>query len=414
MSSTFFSEPLSSVLNIIATERGWSDVKSDVALRDYFARVGSGAAERDRTRSLPHSEIRELASKGLGALRVPLDLGGNGWSVPDLLQFVYELAVADANVAHALRNHYLITELLLTFPETGWRAERLQRVAKGAIIGEAHAEQDGARMGAIGTALRPFASGYRLDGKKFYSTGSIFADSIWVSATDQDGRLRWVDLPTDRLGISILDDWDGFGQRLTGSGTTLFDRVPVAPEDISPEDIVSGDRIPKQSVFAQLFMTTVVAGIVGRVASDAVELLRHRKRSYRHAIANQPREDPQLLEQIGYLSSYAFAAKAAVDAAAQPLAAVTDSFRATGDHHSAGEVASLAAANAKLAVDEIALKAASLLFDVGGASATSEKLGLDRHWRNIRTLSSHNPRVQKARGIGDHLVNKVNLPPFSF
>ncbi|MFM0348183.1 acyl-CoA dehydrogenase family protein [Paraburkholderia sp. RL17-347-BIC-D] len=384
--------------------------ESNPVISDFLDKLQSGAAERERLRHLPRSEIREIAEEGLGSVRVSIECGGHGWSLNHLFRFIYALSVADPNIAHALRNHYLHVELLLTFPEGEWRNERLRRVVNGAILGGANSENHQTKMGIIDTSLQPGDSGYLLNGKKFYSTGSIFSDYVWVSATDSHGVQQWIDLPSTRDGITFVDDWDGFGQRLTGSGTTLFENVLVSEDDISKEDIMRGDRLPKQSVFGQLYMTTVVAGIVGNIAADAVELLRTRKRNYQHGSAERPQDDPLLLEQIGYLSSYAYAAKAAVEAAVPALARVTDAFHADEDFGSAGETASLAAANAKLTVDELALKAASLLLDVGGASATSEKLGLDRHWRNARTLSSHNPRVHKARGIGDHLVNEVSLP----
>ena len=384
--------------------------ESNPIISDFLDKLRSGAAERERLRHLPRSEIREIAETGLGSVRVSIEGGGHGWSLNHLFRFIYALSVADPNIAHALRNHYLHVELLFTFPDGEWRNERLRRVVNGAILGGANSENHQTKMGIVDTSLRPSDSGYLLNGKKFYSTGSIFSDYVWVSATDSHGVQQWIDLPSTREGITFVDDWDGFGQRLTGSGTTLFENVPVSDDDISKEDIMRGDRLPKQSVFGQLYMTTVVAGIVGNIAADAVELLRTRKRSYQHGSAERPQDDPLLLEQIGYLSSYAYAAKAAVEAAVPELARVTDAFHAGEDFGSAGETASLAAANAKLTVDELALKAASLLLDVGGASATSEKLGLDRHWRNARTLSSHNPRVHKARGIGDHLVNEVSLP----
>ena len=51
------------------------------------------------------------------------------------------------------------------------------------------------------------------------------------------------------------------------------------------------------------------------------------------------------------------------------------------------------------------LEAATLVFEVGGASATSETRRLDRHWRNARTAASHNPAIHREAAIGDHLLN---------
>ena len=65
--------------------------------------------------------------------------------------------------------------------------------------------------------------GYRLDGEKFYSTGTLFSDYLTVTATtDHDSVATVVFVPTDRTGVKLIDDWDGFGQRRTGTGTTVF------------------------------------------------------------------------------------------------------------------------------------------------------------------------------------------------
>ncbi|WP_404294316.1 acyl-CoA dehydrogenase family protein (plasmid) [Microvirga sp. RSM25] len=380
----------------------------------FLEHLRAGAAERERTRTLPKAGARALADLGLGAVRVPKACGGHGWRLEDLLRFIYTLGFADANLAHALRNHYLNVEHFLHAADASETETKVRQIVEGALIGGANSERNETQMGAIGTTILPDGDRYVLNGRKFYSTGAIFADYLAVSATSIEGKRRWLHIPADREGITLVDDWDGFGQRLTGSGTTSFENVVVYPDEISAEDLSTGDMSPKQSAFAQLYMTTVAAGIVGDIAQDGVDLLRARKRTYQHASAQVPQEDPLLLEQIGYLSSYAYAAKAIVTAAAPSVARVGHVFHDGGDFHAAYQIGALEAGHAKLAVDEIAFKAGALLFDVGGASATSTSLGLDRHWRNARTIASHNPRVFKARSIGDHLVNAAALPKFFF
>ncbi|MCW2557600.1 MAG: acyl-CoA dehydrogenase, partial [Mycobacterium sp.] len=46
----------------------------------------------------------------------------------------------------------------------------------------------------------------------------------------------------------------------------------------------------------------------------------------------------------------------------------------------------------------------------GGASASSRQRNLDRHWRNIRTITLHNPVAYKARVIGENLLHGTALP----
>lgn len=156
----------------------------------------------------------------------------------------------------------------------------------------------------------------------------------------------------------------------------------------------------------------MVAGNALAVADDAVALIRGRRRSFTHGSADLPREDPVLLEVVGEIHSLAYATESLVLDAADVLAripatavdGVTDD---TVDHQAA-----LRASQVQVVVDDLALRAATLLFDVGGgASAVKRSANLDRHWRNIRTVASHNPTRFKNRAIGELVVNDVTLPP---
>jgi alkylation response protein AidB-like acyl-CoA dehydrogenase len=72
--------------------------------------------------------------------------------------------------------------------------------------------------------------------------------------------------------------------------------------------------------------------------------------------------------------------------------------------------AAVVVAQAQLIAERLTLDAAQGLFDTGGASATARKLNLDRHWRNARTVASHNPLDYKAHAVGDYLVNGAPPP----
>jgi alkylation response protein AidB-like acyl-CoA dehydrogenase len=100
--------------------------------------------------------------------------------------------------------------------------------------------------------------------------------------------------------------------------------------------------------------------------------------------------------------------------AAAELAPALAAGRVTGIDAELETKASVAAARVKVAIEEPALRAASRLFDVGGASSVRSSTHLDRHWRNLRTLFSHNPTVYKARVLGDIAVNGADLPNTGF
>lgn len=390
------------------------DFRENADILAWLDRLREGAVARERDRTLLNEELKTFAALGLGAVRLPVAAGGHGWSVPQLLEFGRVVAAHDPNAAHAARNHFLFSEIILSFPEGALRDRWLKLIADGAILGDANSERGGPISKGGASRLVSVEGGYRLSGRKFYSTGCIYSDWLFVTAHDEAGVQHWVMVPAHAPGVSLVDDWDGFGQRLTGSGTTVFEDVFVPKADVLVEDMTRTGAVPKQGPFAQLYLTTAIAGILEGILYDATRLLRERPRNFPHGTTEAAHDDPLLLEKVGYLSSWTFIARSAIAAAAETIQTVYDLRRAGADDTEASVAASLAAAQAKLTIDDLATRAATLLFEVGGASATSTELGLDRHWRNARTIASHNPKSFKARGVGDFHVNGTPLPRFFF
>ncbi|MGY2060332.1 acyl-CoA dehydrogenase, partial [Nocardia gipuzkoensis] len=244
-----------------------------------------------------------------------------------------------------------------------------------------------------------------LNGVKYYSTGSLYADYILVAA-DHDGERVGVLVDAEAQGVRQHDDWDGFGQRLTASGTTEFTDV-VIPDDRILGAGYGAAGATYSTGYLQLVQLAVLAGIAERAESDAREWVSTRTRGYTHSVADLPREDPLVQQVIGRLSAAAFSARASVLAVADVLDEV---LAAGAEDENALNAVELAAAQAQLSVIDTVLAATTQLFELGGASIVSERLRLDRHWRNARTVSVHNPAIQKARAIGDHLLNGAALP----
>lgn len=383
-------------------------------LSDY---IGLGAAERDRDRILPYDEVELIRRSRLGALRIPVAEGGAGSSARELFEVIIRLGDADPNVAHIVRNHFSVTERILRSQRSQRNRRWLKAVADGAIIGLAFTELEVKRAGGgqvVNTRLTPDGDGYRLNGTKYYSTGSLFSDLIFISLLTPDGETAFAILPANREGIELVDDWDGFGQRLTGTGTTKFTNVHVEADEVIREADTDKNYLP-YNIVPQLILTAVNAGIIRTVLRDATNLVHKRPRTFYHAVSEQAAEDPLWQQTIGQISANAFAAEAIVLAAADALDRV-DAVLPQGEEAelAAALKASLSAAKAKLVVDELALRSATLLFDVGGASTTKKSANLDRHWRNARTLSSHNPNPLKAQVIGNYELNRTPLPTKGF
>lgn len=387
-----------------ATEQ---DAAFTARFRPIFARIAERAAEREHGRELAHDAIGWLREAGFGALRVPVEHGGLGATPSQLFALLVELAEADSNLPQALRAHFgFVERVLIEFPAER-RAPWLRRVAEGAIFGNATTELGEGAVGALQTTLTAQGTGYVLDGDKYYSTGTLYADWVQVAAqrdgADPNIQRSLALVRTDAPGVECVDDWRGFGQRLTASGTTRLRGVQVAADAVV--DVARNIATPLTALF-QLFHIATLAGIARAVERDAVRFVQPRRRVFSHGSGTVPREDPLIQQVIGQLGATAYAAQLAVRDVAAGLDAV-DRLRLAGAPVPDELLidVELRASRAQVHVTDAVLGAATRLFDVGGASALQEDRRLDRHWRNARALASHNPVIYKARVLGDHALN---------
>ncbi|MET4429503.1 acyl-CoA dehydrogenase family protein [Mycolicibacterium sp. 624] len=397
-------------LDSVAARPAFSDEPLRGTTADRLARLPEIVAElrradanAERDRILQYGAVERIRRAGLLDLRVPARYGGPGGRVRDVLFTVIQIARGSSNVAQSLRAHYGFAERLLSNRAT--EHERVQWfpvISAGTVFGNAITDLNGKAPSSADTTLIADAAGVlRLNGHKFYSTGTLFADVIAVSAVDSGGRDLQAIVPTDRVGVELFDDWDGFGQRLTASGGTRFDDVAVHPDEVTT--ISDGAHLGHSTGFLQLYLAAVAAGIAHATADDAVAYVRERARPAAHSVAATAAQDPFVLEAVGEIAANAAAAEALVLVAADAIDEITDA----GRQDDAAALADLAVviAKAQLIAERLTLSGAQRLFDTGGASATARTLNLDRHWRNARTLASHNPLAYKAHATGDYLVN---------
>ena len=378
--------------------------------RPLFARIAEGALERERNRTLPYAPVAWLKDAGFGAVRVPVEFGGSGASLPQLVRLLIELAAADSNLPQALRGHFAFVEDRLNAHASTSQRVWFERFVAGDLVGNAWTEIGTVKLGEVITRVSQRDGEWRLNGTKYYSTGSLFADWIDVYAQrDDTGGDVIAAIRTDQPGVRQSDDWDGFGQRTTASGTSVFEDVRVAPENL----IDFATRFKYQTAFYQLVLLAVITGSGQAAVREFAGEVRGRTRVYSHGNASAASADPQVQQVVGKASAFVYAAEAATLAAA---AAAQSAFEAryAGDaaaEHRANVAAELESAQAQSAVAELVLRATSDLFNALGASATSTRKGLDRHWRNARTAASHNPLIYKERIVGAWAIDGSE-PPF--
>lgn len=377
--------------------------------RPIFARLASGAAARDRDRVLPLAEVAELRAAGYTALALPTAEGGSGASVTELLALQTELAAADSNVTQALRAHFGQSLALLALPPgSRWRQRWGQVIAGGGLFASGFSETGTAGVGTFATTIRPDGAGHRVNGRKFYTTGGLYADWIATSVTDADGTVLRVNIPLGAAGVTVLDDWDGFGQQLTASGSVIFDNVAVPATDLPG---VEETRWPVILAYAQISHLATLAGIGRAAVGAAVSYTRQRTRVFSHGAGPSAASDPLVQQRIGNAASRVWSANALASRAAGSLERLVGQL-ADGGQVAAADLVQLDTEvyHAQIVAQQLVLSAVSDLFDAMGASALSRGLGMDRFWRNARAIASHNPVIYKERIVGDQLINGTAPP----
>lgn len=377
--------------------------------RPIFQRIAEGTIERERKRQLPYEQIDWLKRAGFGAVRVPREFGGGGASLPQLVRLLIELAEADSNLPQALRGHFAFVEDRLNAPPTPQRTLWLKRFVEGELVGNAWTEIGDVKIGDVITVVSPDGGKWRLNGQKYYSTGSIFADWIDVFARRSDTGGDVIAAVSARQdGVKQSDDWDGFGQRTTGSGTSRFENAVVEAEHV----IDFATRFKYQTALYQLVLLAVQAGIGRAVLRDAAQAVRDRRRVFSTGNAPRVAQDAQVQQVVGEIAALAYAAEATAIRAAEPAQRAYEARFSGNDalDKAANIDAELESAKAQIVVSELVIRAAGDLFNALGASAASETRALDRHWRNARTVATHNPLIYKARIVGDWEINGTEPP----
>ncbi|VFA90299.1 sulfur acquisition oxidoreductase, SfnB family [Gordonia paraffinivorans] len=374
-----------------------------------FERIAAGNTERERHRKFPFEEVDELNRAGFGRIRIPVELGGFGASLEQTFVLLARLGAADANVAHVWRNHLAFVEDRLNAAPSEGNARWIARFLDGEFVGGGWTEANNGTFANIATTVRRVGDAYRVTGAKYYATGSLYADWLDVIGKDDDGSLYTALVRRDDPGVELVDDWTGFGQQTTASGSATYTDVPADPDDVFP----ASERFVYQGHFYQTAILAVLTGITQAALRDGITALRERGRNYPQGLDPVPVRDAQVLQVIGEVSAQVFAAESALRTVARSLDAVAAA-QAAGDLTARGRAvtdAQVATDHAQLVIIEAALTATTTVFDALGASGVSTDRLLDRHWRNARTLASHNPRVYKARIIGDWLVNGTDPVP---
>lgn len=347
------------------------------------------AAERDRERRLPDREIEQLSAAGVYAATVPAKFGGPDLPPSQVAEMLRLLATADPNIAQIPQSHFVYVYLLKLTGSAAQQEFFFSELMQDKRLANAQSERSSKTVAHIETTF----DGERVSGTKFYCTGALFAHWIAVLAVHGDEQVV-VFVPADAPGVHVVDDWDALGQRTTASGTVDLDGVLVQPEWVFRRAPALA-RATSFGAHAQLLHAAIDTGIARGALDDAGAFVRTKARPWFEAGVADAADDPLLIQRFGELGVAVASAEATLAAAGR---AVDQAVAEPGVE--AARDASVAVAVAKVVAERAAVEVAGALFEVGGTRSAAAGSGLDRHWRNARTHTLHDPIRWKYQHIG--------------
>ncbi|HNP55820.1 MAG TPA: acyl-CoA dehydrogenase family protein [Gordonia sp. (in: high G+C Gram-positive bacteria)] len=373
------------------------------------AELRATAAERDRANADPVAEIDLLRQADLLQVGEPVEFGGSGLDYGQSQQITRRIARGDTSIAHLLGYHYAQQRIphLFGTPEQAQEISR-RNAQERSFWGGVQNPRGGSAL-----ELTRDGDGYRLNGRRTFASGASVAD--WLSVTAVfEGDLVFLALPRDTEGFRPLGDWDNIGQRLTDSGGVEFVNTPVSRSQILGDDPLTGKEFSAYQTLVtphwQLAFVNFYIGTAEGALAEALDWTRLNASAWETSGLEAAIDDPYILELVGELKSQITAAALLADRAGDALAQAL----AFGPELSAQQRAEVAVAiaEAKYLTTKVSLEAASRLFEIQGARATTSAYGFDRHWRNLRTHTVHDPVAYKAREVGDWTLNQ-RAPQFS-
>lgn len=361
------------------------------------------AVARDHERRLPFDEIQKLSQSGLWAITVPRQFGGAEVSYYTVARVIALLSGADGSLGQIPQNHYYALEVLRNTGTPVQQQHLYQEVLHGARFGNALAEFKTRNAAQKHSKIQAVDGGYIIQGEKFYCTGSLFAHRIPTLVKDEHGREFLAFVPRHSQGLEIIDDWTGFGQRTTGSGSVKLDQVFVQAIDVIPFD----EAFLQPTLvgpFAQLLHAAIETGIARAAFEETKQRIRH-ARPWIDAGVDSATQDPLTLYELGQVAVDVKATELLLKQAANTIDAAKP--QPTADNIA---TASIEVAKVRAHSTETALKAASKLIELAGSRASQRSDGLDIYWRNTRVHTLHDPSRWKYYFIGNYVLNRI-LPP---
>jgi SfnB family sulfur acquisition oxidoreductase len=362
------------------------------------------SSKRDRERIWPVAELDAFSQSGLWSINVPKAFGGPELSYATLAKVIEIISAADSSIGQVAQNHLGVVAAIRTVSDADQQKLLFAEALKGTRFGNAFSEFGSKRAADFETRFTDAGDHVVVNGRKFYSSGALLAHLVPIVALDDEGRAWYAIADRAAPGLTVIDDWSSFGQRTTLSGTVIIDNVKVPKTHLVP-GYKGYDRPTADGAIFQIIQVAVDTGIAQAAIDETVDFVRTKSRAWIDSGVDNAWDDPYTIQAIGDLTLRLHAAQALLEKAGHAIdRAVTEPTAETVAH------AQIATAEAKILSTEIAIAATNKLFELAGTRSTLAEHNLDRHWRNARTHTLHDPVRWKYSILGKYFLNGENPP----
>ena len=359
-----------------------------------------GRNQRDQQRLLPFAEIDLFSQKGLGGLRIPKQYGGAFVSNKTLAHVFRIINKADSSVGQIPQNQIALLNMIQIMGTEQQKQFIYQEILQGKRLANGGPERNTKDTRTLATTLSFENGRYFVDGEKFYSTGSSFAHWLAIKAIHPEGHVVLTIVNREATGVDVVDNWNGFGQRTTSSGTVRLQHVEVNPLLIFDERLLSSQP-NYRGAYSQLLQVAIDVGIAEAAFADTVSTI-HKARPIVDAQVEKASFEHYTLQEVGKSSVLLDAAILLLDEAAEYLDEL-DQLESVTDEQAAK--ASILVAEAKVYANDAALHISKKLLELGRSLSSLSQHNLDQHWRNARVHTLHDPVRWKLHALGDYYLN---------
>ena len=383
--------------NIHVIENDLDAIQAAYQLADFAL---EGRNERDQNRLLPFAEIDMFSQKGLGGIRIPKSFGGAFVTNKTLAQVFRIINKADSSVGQIPQNQIALLNMIDIMGTTEQKQFIFHEILNGKRLANGGPERHTKDTKTLETALYFENNHYFIQGEKFYSTGSSFAHWLAIKAVHPEGHVVLAIINRHADGVEVVDNWNGFGQRTTSSGTVKLTHVEVDPLLIFDERKLA--NVPTyRGAFSQLIQVAIDVGIAEAALEDTISAVK-KARPVIDANVEKACFEQYTLQEVGKSVVLLDAAILLLDEAAEYLDEL-DSLDQVNEEQAAK--ASILVAEAKVYANDAALQISEKLFELGGSRSSLSIHNLDQHWRNARVHTLHDPVRWKLHALGDYYLN---------